>query len=357
MYRIRFGVLLGTLLVTALAACSDPAPYPSRAPTEHTLPTLLLASERLAEEYQTAGTVVSDERVEISSRLPAYVRAIGVREGERIIQGQLLVQLDARDQEAAVTQAQAQRAIHEAALRDAERTLADTQILFARGLVADAARRRAQLDHDAAEQALRAHDATLRAARAQLRYTGIVSPVDGVVAERLVRAGDLVTPGRPLLVVESDTALLFETAVAESQVRHVAVGDVASVYVDATGLHYRATVLRVVPSGDPVTRRFAVKLHLDEPTGLSPGMFGRSRFTIGQTEGLRVPNATLAQRGGLTGVFVVSTDSRLAFRWVRTGRRDDGLTEITAGLEPGETVLARVPGKVRDGDLLTSQPR
>lgn len=344
-----------SLLFTCLAACGDPKPHSARVPSEHQLPTLRLATERLAENYQTVGTVVSDERVEISSRLPAYVRAISVREGERIRRGQVLIQLDARDQEAAVQQAQAQRALRETALRDAERTLLDAKTLFERGLVADAARRKAQMERDTADQVLRGQDAALNAARAQLRYTEIVSPVDGVVAERPARAGDLVTPGRPLLVVESDTALLFETAAAESQVQHIAVGDVAQVSIDATGQSYRATVLRVVPSGDPVTRRFTVKLQLDDAAGLTPGLFGRSRFKVGETDGLRVPDAALAQRGGLSGVFVVSEKDRLDFRWVRTGRRDGALTEVTAGLQAGETVLAQVPEIVRDGDRLKRQ--
>lgn len=349
------GLLACALIVTGLAACSDPSPHAARTPTEHALPTLQVHTEPLALHYQTVGSVVSDERVEISSRLAAYVRAINVREGEAIRRGQVLVQLDARDQQAAVQQAQAQRALREAALRDAERTLEDTRTLFKRGLVADAARRRAQLEYDSAEQALRAQEAALRATQAQLRYTEIVSPVDGVVAQRLARTGDLVTPGRPLLVVESDTALLFETAAAESQVQHIAVGDVAQVSIDATGQRYRATVLRVVPSGDPVTRRFMVKLQLDDAAGLTPGLFGRSRFKVGETEGLRVPDAALAQRGGLTGVFVVGENNRLNYRWVRTGRREDGLTEITAGLQAGETILAQVPETVRDGDHLQPQ--
>lgn len=321
---------------------------------EHDLPTLRLSTAKLDENYETVGTIVSDERVEISSRLPAYVRAMRVREGERIRRGQLLIQLDARDQEAAVQQAQAQRATRDAALRDAERTLTDTQTLFSRGLVADAARRKAQLERDTAEQALRTEDAAVSAAQAQLRYTEIVSPVDGVVTARPARAGDLVTPGRPLLVVESDTALLFETAVAESQVQRIAVGDPAQVRIDATNRSYPAAVLRVVPSGDIVTRRFTVKLQLEDVTGLTPGLFGRSRFKIGETEGLRVPDAALAQRGGLVGVFVVGEAGRLSFRWVRTGRQEAGLTEVTAGLKEGEVILARVPDAVRDGDRLKS---
>ena len=337
-------------MAVGLLACGDPDAYTARTPVEHALPTLRVQPETLPDDYQTVGAIVSDERVEISSRIPAYVRTINVREGERIRRGQTLVQLDARDQEAAVQQALAQRATRDATLRDAERTLSDTMTLVTRGLVSDAARRKAQLERDIAEQALRTQDATVDAAQGQLRYTGIVSPVGGVVTARQVRAGDLVTPGRTLLVVESDTALLFETAVAESQVRHIAVGGPARVHIDAPGRDYDATVLRVVPSGDPVTRRFTVKLRLDDVADLAPGMFGRSRFKVGETIGLRVPREALTRRGGLDGVFVVSEDRRLDFRWVRIGRGVGDFAEITAGLNPGETILAQVTSEVRDGD-------
>lgn len=350
--RRVFGALLCALVGTWVVACGDPQPYPPRSPVEHDLPTFQLSTTKLDENYETVGTIVSDERVEISSRLAAYVGAIRVREGERIRRGQVLVQLDARDQEAAVQQAQAQRAASAAALQETERTLADTQTLFAGGVVTNAARRKAQLARDTAEQSLRAQNAAVSAAQAQLRYTEIVSPVDGVVTTRSARVGDLVTPGLPLLVVESDTALLFETAVAESQVKNISVGDHAQVSIDATGRSFGATVLRVVPSGDAVTRRFTVKLQLDDAAGLSPGLFGRSRFKVGESDGLRVPDAVLAQRGGLTGVFVVAEGGGLNFRWVRTGRHEDGQTEITAGLKAGETVLAQVPDDVRDGDRM-----
>ena len=86
--------ILCSLLSACLSGCGDPQPHPARSPTEHDLPTLRLATERLADDYQTVGSVVSDERVEISSRLAAYVRAISVREGERVRRGQVLVQLE-----------------------------------------------------------------------------------------------------------------------------------------------------------------------------------------------------------------------------------------------------------------------
>ena len=113
-------------------------------------------------------------------------------------------------------------------------------------------------------------------------------------------------------------------------------------------------VVRLVSSGNPVTRRYLVKISLADPQGLVPGMFGRSVFTVGTRAGILIPPAALAERGGLTGVFVVGEAGVLRFRWVRTGAEHRERTEITAGLDAGETLLAQVTATVKDGDLLAA---
>lgn len=103
-----------------------------------------------------------------------------------------------------------------------------------------------------------------------------------------------------------------------------------------------------------MTRRYLVKISLADTQGLVPGMFGRSAFTVGTRAAILLPRTALAERGGLTGVFVVGKGGVLRFRWVRTGAEDGQRTEITAGLEPGETLLAQVNARVKDGDLLAA---
>lgn len=344
---------LVALVIALGAGCErDPAAPESASPATHHLPTLVLASEPLPERYTTTGTVVSDERVEISSRIAAYIRALEVREGERVARGQRIATLDSQDVTGAIRQAEANRDKAEAGFRDASKDLQDAEELFRKGVLSASALRKAKLEHDVAAKELDAARAALLASRAELRYTEILSPVAGVVVERPARSGDLVTPGSAIVTVESDTALLFETFVAESRLEHIRLGDPVEVGIDATGTTHAGEVLRLVSSGDPVTRRYQVKISLADTRGLVPGMFGRSRFTVGDHPGLLVPNAALTERGGLTGVFTVTAERVLRFRWVRTGGVLGDQTEITAGLEPGTTLLARVSAAVSDGDLL-----
>lgn len=93
----------------ALAACgTDPTPYAAPEPAQHDLPTVTAVVEPLPMHYETVGSVVSDQRIEISSRITAYLRRLDVREGDAVQRGQPLATLDSEDLESAIQQASAQ---------------------------------------------------------------------------------------------------------------------------------------------------------------------------------------------------------------------------------------------------------
>ena len=342
---------VGALVVASLTACGgDPAPHAPASARVFDAATLIVAAHDVPLVYTTTGSVVSDERVEISSRTAAYVRSIDVREGERVQLKQLLATLDSQDIEASIRVATANRDQATAVKRDADRDAEDSSKLFARGLVAEAHQRKARLAQQGAGESLTAAEAALAQATAERQYTRILSPVVGVVVARHQRAGDLASPGAPLLTVESDTALLFETHVAEQRVGSIRPGDTVHIRVDALKSALDGEVLRLVSSGNPVTRGFQVKLSLPATAGLLPGMFGRAEFTVGRRKAVVIPEAALVDRGGLQGAYVVDAKQHLRFRWLRTEHPvDDGIV-VLAGLDPGERIVAAPSSKMREGD-------
>lgn len=81
-------------------------------------------------------------------------------------------------------------------------------------------------------------------------------------------------------------------------------------------------------------------------------MFGRVRLPANSAHSataVTIPAAALTEQGGLTGVFVVGKDERLAFRWLRLTERFGDQVLVTSGLAAGEQVLARIDPSVRDG--------
>ena len=316
------------------------------------LPVTEVVVEELPINYSSIGSIVSDQRIDIASRTTGYIREIVVKEGEQVIKGQPMILLDDADVEGAIRQARA--AVNNAAssLRDAEADLERYEALFKRESVSENRLRKIRLQRDMAHDTLSGGQAALNTALSQRQYIRISSPVTGVVVARHKREGDLATPGAPILTVESSQGLLFETYVAESQIMKIRQGDAVQVNIDALEETIGGVVARVVHAGDPMTRRYLVKIALPKQTGLLSGMFGRTHFRVGSEAAPVISPAALIERGGLQGVFVVDSENHISFRWVQAGKTWDERIEIRSGLQGGERIVAVTDARLHEGDLI-----
>ena len=254
-------------LATMLSGCSGDTPAPAPE-TALRLPVITITTTTQPREYEVAGNVVSDRRIEIASKISGYIQSIAVAEGDRVAAGDLLVQIDDSQVAAAITQARAALDTAQSALADAAADLARYEALLAQDSIPEAQVRKARLQRDAASGQVRAARAVLEQAGAQQQYTRITSPVDAVVIARQRRGGDLVAPGLPLLTLESPTGLLLETWIAEEWQGALAPGAPVRVTIDGIAAPLPGRLARIVPSGDPVSRRFAVKIALPEVPAL-----------------------------------------------------------------------------------------
>ena len=212
--------------------------------------------------YRTTGSVVSDHRVDVSSRTTGYIRKILVREGDHVKSGQALVTLDGADVEGTIRQVAASVNKATSALKDAQTDLDNFKALFKRGSVSENRLRKVTLQRDIANDTLREAKAALDTTQSQRQYTQITSPVTGVVVARHKREGDLATPAIPLVTVESSDGLLFETYIAEGQVKNIKQGDQVEVFIDSIGMSITGVLARIVPSADPLTRKLLSLIHI-----------------------------------------------------------------------------------------------
>lgn len=217
---------------------------------------------------------------------------------------------------------------------------------------------------------VRQAEANLAAARVALSYTTITAPFSGVVVKRHADPGAMAAPGVPLITLVDASGFHLESLVPESQLPGVHLGDTTQVTIDALGQTLTGRIAQIVPSADPASRTFIVKiglpkfvvthaaqrsaikdgtpLHSVPDYKLSPGMFGRAKFTVGEMQGIFVPETALWRKESLVGVFVV--EKGIAHkRLVTVGKIADGKAEILSGLKGGETIVARDADKVTDG--------
>lgn len=197
--------------------------------------------------------------------------------------------------------------------------------------------------------------AILQSTSKKRREFRIISPVSGIVVTRNKRVGDQVAPRGAILTVNLSQGFIFETYVSESRIGKIKVNEKVFVHIDALDTSVVGTVARIASSGDPVARRYRVKVVLPGKKGLFPGMFARSRFRMGSEDVLVIPDTALIERGGLQGIFVVDTENKANFRWLRLGKTWSKSIEVLSGLEAGEKIINVNEIGLRDGDQIKSE--
>ena len=343
-------------LTFLLSACGGSDQGAGAEPSKMRLPTQLVRMADIPDVDSEPGSVVSDDRIDVSSRVVGFIKKLDVREGEKVKKGDILVQIDPSDVDDAIRQGEAGVAAAKTDLADAEHDEKMYSKGATQGWASADAQRKTQVRREIAQTSLNKAEAALASAQAQRSYTTIASPVDGVVVARYKHSGDMAVTGVPILTIESRQILLFKVFVPESNVGRMTRGMAACVRIDALrGDAIQGTVQRIIPSGDPITRRYEVDVALPASPDMLPGMFGRAEFVLGSSPALAIPKQIVVRRGGLDGVFAVDDKSTARFRWLRLGREWKGLVEVTSGLSDGERILSQVDDTVRDGAVILTE--
>ncbi len=291
----------------------------------------------LGSREEIIGTVRPVLSAGVSAKVSGTISQVPVVAGQSVKAGDLLAQIDAREVQARVDQAQAS-AVESRQERDR------VERLFA-------TRAASQKEVDSAIARADAAEGALAEARAMLDYTRITAPFDGVVVRKLCDVGDLAQPGRLLFEVEDPRALRLEAEVPEQLSERLALGDTLPVRIDAANFDGEGRVEEIESAIRGASRTLLTKIALPTHEGLRSGQFGRATLKLQGEGGVIVPEAAVVERGQLDLVLIVEKDvARL--RLVRIGRREKGNVEVLAGIDPGERVVVTAPGKLTDGQTV-----
>jgi RND family efflux transporter MFP subunit len=340
--RASARLLAGLGFTLALAACGGHEKPKAAAPEAG--PARAVATAEVvrtggAGELAVPGTVRARRRAALAARLSASVTELPYDEGQPVKAGAVVVRLDDAALRAAAAAA-------EAGVKAAQADLARTQALVQKGAATPR-----ELEQVTA--AASAADAQLTAARDNLSYAALRAPFAGRVAARRVNLGDVANPGQPLIEIEGEGGLELAATVEPALLGALRPGAKLKALVDGQPAPLTATVTAVAPAGDPTTHRFELKADLSHAPGLRAGLFARLLVPGAAEEArLLVPASAVFERGGLTGVYVVS-DGKARLRWIAAGGREGDRVEIRSGVEAGERVAADPQG-LADGAPVTA---
>ena len=223
----------------------------------------------------TSGYIINRERIELSPRFVGIVRWIGVKKGDPVKKGQVVVLLDDSEQRARVAEAEGRLARAQAALEIARTRFNRFKTLREQRVESEQQLDDAQAEFTAAEAGLREAQGLLDLARWQLAWTVIRSPIDGVVLEKLADENELVSPqsfggdkgpSTALLAVANPQELQVEIDLNESDLSKVWLGQLCRVAPEAYPEHvYDGYVAEIAPEANRQKGTLQIKVQVKDP--------------------------------------------------------------------------------------------
>ncbi|HET7753525.1 MAG TPA: efflux RND transporter periplasmic adaptor subunit [Anaeromyxobacteraceae bacterium] len=305
------------------------------------------------------GSVTAFQTVTVKAQVDGRLDQVLFREGEKVRRGQVLAQIDPRPFLNQLHQAEGALARDQAQLRNVRVNVERDRQLAAERLIAQQ-----QLDADVAasgqlEGAVRMDEAAIEAARLNLQYARITSPIDGVTGIRLVDPGNVVHPsdqnGIVIITQLDPIAVLFTlpqdelTPVLQELQRHALEVEVFS-RDGATSLG-KGQLALVDNQINQTTSTIRLKAIVPNPRRLLwPNQFVNARLHLTTREGALVIPAAAVQRGPAgTFVFVVGADDAAAARPIELGAAQGDLAVVTRGLQDGDRVVVEGQNQLRPG--------
>ena len=355
------------LAAATLAGCNaNSKPAESQAPAGGPpISAAVVVQKSVAETQEFSGRLEAVEHVDIRSRVSGFITSVNFKPGSEVKKGDVLFVIDARPFQAEASRAEA--AAHSAR---AKADLAKLELARAERLLADKAI--AQREFDERASALKELDASARAAasaadaaRLNLAYTQVVSPINGRVSKAEITLGNLVDPAVVLTSVVSldriyasfdgdeDTYLRVGPQQHKGQPVTVKIG-----LANETGFPHEGKLEFVDNQLD--TRTGSVRMRAtfeNKERALVPGLFARVQLGGGNAahDALLINERAVGTDQNRKFVFVVGADNKAEYRPVTLGPNIDGLRVVRNGLKPGEKIVVNGLQRVRPGAPVTPE--
>jgi membrane fusion protein (multidrug efflux system) len=282
------------------------------------------------------GTVAADESIDLSTHVTETVTALHFEDGQRVKKGDLLVELSAGEEQAALSAARSQLTEHE------------REITRLQGLVKDGAAPEARLEERRTLAEVSRQN--IIEAEARLADRRIVAPFDGWLGLRRISVGALVSPGTVIVLLDKIDVVKIDFNVPETYLGMIKAGTEIDTRAEMDKERvFKGKVAQLDSRIDPITRSMAARaLVNNEGLTLKPGMLVMVTMHVQPRLSLSIPECALVPTGSKAFVFLL-IEGKAKRMEVKTGRRKPGYIEIISGLKEGQLIVAEGLVGLQDG--------
>ncbi len=341
---VAIAVIAGLAMLTGCSgggksdARAETAPPVTRVGAENVT---VVKMDRVESGPAISGSLTAEREASIRAEVAGSVVQIVAEQGERVGRGALLARID--DSAIRESQISARSGVTTAQLsfEIAQREMSRAERLQAAGAIADRDLESMRRGSTAAQAQLADAKSRLAMAEKQLGATQVRAPFAGIVGDRQVSAGDIVSPGALLFTVVDPSSMRLEASLPAEALSNVRIG--APVHFTVTGYTDRTftgRVSRISPSADPVTRQVKIVVTIPASGQLVSGLFAEGRVATESKNALSVPMNAVDRRG-LEPFVLRIRNGKVEKVVVTLGTIDDVAEriELSGGVASGDTLL------------------
>jgi membrane fusion protein, multidrug efflux system len=315
-------------------------------PPPEAVTTIVAGQEEWPATLSAIGTMAAVQGVTVSADLPGIVDRIAFDSGKQVVEGEVLAELDTRQERAQL------------AAIEAQRDLAVINFNRLQGLLSDRAISQAEFDRAAAEQ--KQTHAQVGEIHATIARKTIRAPFSGVLGIRQVNLGQYLAAGDAIVPLQALNPIYVNFGVPQQDIGQIRLGHRVRITAnDVSGVEFGGRVTAVDSVVDPSTRNIQVQATLANPGGkLRPGMFVQTELMLGSGRAvIALPASAVSYAPFGDSVFVVTDltgENGQTYRGVRQqfvklgGARGDQIA-IVSGVSPGDEVVTSGVFKLRNG--------
>jgi len=315
-------------------------------PPPEAVTTVVAPMERWPATLSAIGTIAPVQGVTVSADLPGIIDRIAFESGGSFHEGDVLVQLDTRQEQAQL------------AAVEAERDLARLNFERLEGLVKDGAISRADYDRAAAEQ--KQTEAKVGEIQASIARKTIRAPFSGVLGIRQVNLGQYLSAGDSVVPLQSLDPIYVNFSVPQQDAGQVHTGHNVRVTTgDLARIEYAGRITAINSVVDEATRNIQLQATLANPKGaLRPGMFVQAEVLLGASRPVvTLPGSAISYAPYGDSVFVVTdlkdqkgqTYRGVRQQFVKLGASRGDQIAVLSGLKAGEEIVSSGVFKLRNG--------
>jgi HlyD family secretion protein len=343
-------VALLAALILVLRGGSTRMHAPVAAAAAPAVTTKTLETMQVARGVVANGTVYAWQEIVVGPEVGGYrVAAVNVEVGDRVRKGQELVQLSEDLLASDVTSKRANLEQAQASLENAESAYRRATSLSGSGVLSQSDVDKLRAEQLAAKARVEVSKAELQASDLRLRHTRVTAPDDGIISARSVNVGQVAQVGTEMLRLLRKGRVEWRAEIPEARIRAIRVGQSVKL-TTADGAQLDGKVRAIAPTIESTTRAGLVYVDIPSTGAARPGMFARGEILLGQSAASMAPLSSVVTQDGYTYVFVVNEQQLVVRRRVETGAIREKQIEIVGGVEPGERIVDKGAGFLKDGD-------